>query len=95
MKDEFNKTGAKILIILGDSPDHARRYAETLETPFPVLSGPERVIHRYELEKNFIGIQRTASVIVNENGEILYIKRSINHLLWLQESQELIRAVQS
>jgi peroxiredoxin len=96
MNDEFVKAGVQILIILGDTPDRARRYAETLKTPFPVLADPERAIyHRFELTKNFIGIQRTASVIVDQNRMIQYIKRSTNPNLWLQESKELLRAIQS
>jgi alkyl hydroperoxide reductase subunit AhpC len=75
--------------------DRARRYAETLKTPFPVLADPERVIYRhFALTKNFIGIQRTASVIVDQNGVIQYIKRSTNPMTWLQESKELLQAVQ-
>ena len=94
--DEFVKAGAQILIILGDTVDRARGYAETLKTPFPVLADPERTVyHRYELDKNFIGIQRTASVIVDQNGLIRYLKRSANPMTWLQESKELLRAVQS
>ena len=95
MNDEFVKAGAQILIILGDTLDRARRYAETLKTPFPVLADAERVIYlRFELTKNFIGIQRTASVIVDQNGVIQYIKRSVNPMTWLQESKELLQAVQ-
>lgn len=96
MNTEFVKSGVQILIILGDTLDRARRYAETLKTPFPVLADPERAIYlRFELTKNFIGIQRTASVIVDQNGVIQYIKRSVNPNTWLQESKELLRAVQS
>ncbi len=71
MNDEFVKAGAQILINLGDTLDRARMYAETFKTPFPVLADPERAVyHRFELEKNFIGIQLTASVIVDQNGVI-------------------------
>ena len=95
MNNEFVKAGAQILIILGDTLDRARGYAETLKTPFPVLADPERdVYHHYELDKNFIGIQRTASVIVDQNGMIRYIKRSANPMTWLQESKELEQAIQ-
>jgi peroxiredoxin len=95
MNDEFVKAGAHILIILSDSLDRARRYAETLKTPFPVLADSERAIYlRFELTKNFFGIQRTASIIVDQNGVIRYIKRSTNPNTWLQESKELLRAVQ-
>ena len=96
MNDEFVKAGAQILIILGDTLDRARRYAETLKTPFPVLADPERAVyHPFELVKNFIGIQRTASVIVDPNGVIRYLKRSMNPMTWLQESKELRQAVQA
>jgi peroxiredoxin len=95
MNDEFVKAGAQILIILGDTLNRARSYAETLKTPFPVLADSERAVYqRFELEKNFIGIQRTASVIVDQNGLIRYIRRSINPMTWLQESKELLQAVQ-
>jgi peroxiredoxin len=95
MNNEFVKAGAQILIILGDNLDRARRYAETLKTPFPVLADPDRTVyHGYELDKNFIGIQRTASVIVDQNGMIRYIKRSLNPMTWLQESKELMLAVE-
>lgn len=95
MNDEFVKAGAQILIILGNTMERVSRYAETLKTPFPVLADPERAVYlRYELVKNFIGIQRTASVIVDPNGVIRYLKRSINPMTWLKESKELIQAVQ-
>jgi peroxiredoxin len=94
MNDEFVKAGAQILVILGDTLERARKYAEILKTPFPVLADPDRLIyHRFELEKNFIGIQRTASIIVDQNGMIRYLKRSINPNTWLQESKELLQAV--
>ena len=95
MNDEFVKAGAQILVILGDKLDHARKYAEILKSPFPILSDPERAIyHRYDLEKNFIGIQRTVSIIVDQNGIIRYIKYTLNPMLWLKESKELVQAVQ-
>ena len=96
MNAQFVEAGVQILVILGDTLERARRYAETLKVPFPVLADPERLIYaRFELAKNFIGIQHTASVIVDPNGVILYLKRSTNPNTWLQESRELLRAVQS
>lgn len=95
LNNEFVKAGAQILVILGDTTDHARSYAETLKSPFPVLADPDRAIYDlYELEKNFIGIQRTASIVIDQNGVIRYIKRTINPMVWLQESKELLQAVQ-
>jgi peroxiredoxin len=96
MNDEFVKAGVQILVILGDSLERTRKYAESLKAPFPVLSDPERTIyHKFELQKNFIGIQHTASIVVDPNGVISYIKRAMNPMTWLQESKELIRVVQS
>jgi peroxiredoxin len=94
MNEEFVKAGAQILVILGDTLERASKYAETLKTPFPVLADPDRAVYqRYELDK-FIGIQRTASVVIDQSGVIRYLKRSINPMTWLKESKELIQAVQ-
>ncbi len=91
---DFQAAGAEILVILGDTPEHARQYAEQLKAPFPVLADPDRAIyHSYDLEKAFIVIQRTASVVVDRQGVIQYIKRATNPMLWLQESGELLNFV--
>jgi alkyl hydroperoxide reductase subunit AhpC len=61
-----------------------------------VLSDPERsVYHSYGLDKAFIFIQRTASVVVDSKGAIQYLKLAYNPMTWLQESQELLRVVQN
>lgn len=96
MNAEFVKAGVQVLVILGDTLERAGRYAESLKAPFPVLADPERTIyHKFELQKNFIGIQHTASIIVDPNGVITYIKRAMNPMTWLQESKELIRIILS
>lgn len=93
--DELAKAGVQVLVILGGTLDQARKYAESLKVSFPILADPERAVyHRFELTKNFIGLQRTASIIVDPNGVIQYIKRSVNPMIWLQESKELLKAVQ-
>ena len=95
MNNDFVKAGTQILIILGDTLERASKYAETLKTPFPVLADPARTVYeRYELVKIFIGIQRTASIIIDQNGVIRYLKRSINPMTWLKESKELMQAIQ-
>jgi peroxiredoxin len=94
LNDEFVKAGVQVLVILGDSLERARKYAESLKAPFPVLADSERTIyHQFELTKNFIGIQHTASIIVDPNGVISYIKRVMNPMTWLQESKELVRII--
>jgi peroxiredoxin len=91
---DFRAAGAEVLVILGDTPEHARQYAELLKLPFAVLADPGRVIyHLYDLERAIFGIQRTASVVVDQHGMIRYIKRATNPMLWLQESGELLKFV--
>jgi peroxiredoxin len=95
MNNDSVIAGTQILIILGDTLDRASKYAEMLELPFPVLADPARTVYeRYELVKTFIGIQRTASIIIDRNGVIRYLKRSINPMTWLKESKELMQAIQ-
>jgi len=94
LNEEFIKAGAQILVILGDSPERARQYAETLKTPFPVLSDPDRAVYQlFGLDKVAFVIQRTASVVMDRDGLIQYIKRSVNPMTWLQESRELLEFV--
>ena len=93
---EFQAADCEILLILGDSLEKAKRYVDILHLPFPVLADPERrVYHQYGLEKAMIFIQRTASIVLDRNGVIRYIKTTTNPMVWLQESQELLRFVKS
>ena len=88
--------GAEVIVILGDTLELARRYADSLKLPFPVLSDPEREVYRkYELEKYFRLIQRTASIVVDRDGRVQYLKRTTNPMTWLQESRELYGFVDS
>jgi peroxiredoxin Q/BCP len=94
--DEFNKAGFQILVILGESLEKAINYRDLFKFPFPILADPERAIyHQFEMTKNFIGLQRTASIVIDEIGVIRYLKRVYNPMTWLQESQEIIRIVQN
>ena len=85
-----------MLVILGDTPERALRYSESLHTPFPVLADPERDVYiRFGLEKALLVIQRTASLVVDRQGVIRYIKRAMNPMTWLQESRELLEATRA
>jgi peroxiredoxin len=93
---QFKDTGAEFVIILGDSLEKAKRYVDILKLPFPVLSDPEREVYRvYELEKYFQLIQRTASIVVDSDGRVQYLKRTTSPMKWLQESRELFGFVDS
>lgn len=94
MFQEFRSLGVDVLVILGDTAQRAQRYVEALHLPFPILADPERQVYRrYGLEKSLVFIQRTASVIVDQSGTIRYLKSAINPFTWLQESVELLQAV--
>lgn len=87
---QFNDIGAEFIIILGATLEKAKRYVDMLKLPFPVLSDPNREVYRvYELEKFFMLIQRTASIVVDRDGRVQYLKRTTNPTRWLQESREL------
>ena len=92
---EFQAAGAEVLVILGDSEDRATRYGTSLHLPFPVLADPaHEVYHRFDLERVYLVVQRTASVVVDRNGRIAYLRRAANPQAWLKESQELLHVVQ-
>lgn len=94
--NEFKNHNYEILLILGDTLEKAKRYVESLRLPFPVLADPTRsVYHQYGLEKVAFVIQRTASILIDCNGIIRYIKTTTNPLVWLEESRELIDYVRS
>ncbi len=66
MYDQFKEAGAEILVILGEDVDKARKYADGINLPFPILSDPNRDIYLlYELEKYFLLYQRTASLVID------------------------------
>jgi peroxiredoxin len=92
---DLQAAGVEVLVILGDSPERAQRYGAALHAPFPILAdSTQAVYHLFGLDKALLVIQRTASVVVDRNGVIRYIKRATNPITWLQESQELLQVVQ-
>ena len=93
--EEFKAANTDVLVILGDTPERARKYAESLTAPFPVLADVERTVyHQFGLDKAWLIVQRTASLIVDRSGVIRYLKPATNPMIWLQESRELLRAAQ-
>jgi len=92
---QIQAAGAEVLVILADTLDRATRYGASLTVPFPVLADPSHdVYHRFDLERVYLLIQRTASVVVDRNGRIQYLRRATNPQTWLQESQELLQVVE-
>ena len=91
---DFLNENCEVLLILGAPIEKAKQYAKALHLPFPVLADPERSVYqRYGLDKALLVIQRTASVVVDRNGTIQYLKQVTNPMTWLAESQGLIQVV--
>ena len=96
MYEQFRAAGAEVVMILGDSLERAQEYARIVRAPFPVLSDPDRAVYRaYELEKYIRLIQRTASLVIDRDGIVRYLKRTTLPGVWLQESREVFGFVDS
>ena len=96
MYEQFRGTGTEIIVILGENLEKSRAYAEGIDLPFPILSDPDRAIYElYELEKYFLLFQRTASLVVDKEGVVRYLKRTTVPNVWLQETRELFGFVDS
>ena len=94
MNAELEQAGAQVLVILGGTLEQAVQYAGITKAPFPLLADPERAVyHCYGLEMGIFRLQRTASIILDEQGVIRYIKRQTNPMPWLQEAKEIRRAM--
>lgn len=90
MYDQFREANTEIIVILGEDVNKSKEYAESIKLPFPILADPDRAIYNlYELEKYFLLFQRTASLVVDKDGLVRYLKRTTVPNVWLQESREL------
>jgi peroxiredoxin len=88
---QFQAKNCEVLLVLGASLSKARHYAQSLSLDYPVLADPERnVYHQYGLEKAVLFIQRTASLLIDINGCIQYIRTTTSPMVWLQESKDLM-----
>lgn len=91
MYEQFKEAGTEVIVILGEGTEKAREYANEIGLPFPILCDPDRAVYNlYELEKYFLLFQRTASLVVDKDGIVRYLKRTTVPNVWLQESRELL-----
>jgi len=96
MYEQFREAGAEIIVILGEDMEKTREYANEINLPFPILSDSGRNVYTlYELEKYFLLFQRTASLVVDKDGLVRYLKRTTVPNVWLQETRELYGFVDS
>jgi thioredoxin-dependent peroxiredoxin len=94
--NQLREAGTEVIVILGEGEQKSRAYAESIGLPFPILCDPDRAVyHLYELEKYFLLFQRTASLVVDKDGIVRYLKRTTVPNVWLQESRELLGFVLS
>ncbi len=92
----FKEVGSEVLVIIGSNAAKAADYARITNAPFPILVDEQRVVYAaYELEKYFSLFQRTASIVVDKQGIVRYLKRTTVPNVWLQESRELLGFVDS
>ena len=86
MYDQFREANTEIIVILGEDVNKSKEYAESIKLPFPILSDPDRAVYTlYELEKYFLLFQRTASLVVDKESIVRYLKRTTAPNVWLQE----------
>ena len=91
MYEQFKEAGTEVIVILGEGMEKARAYADGVGLPFPIHCDPDRAVNSlYELEKYFLLFQRTASLVVDKDGIVRYLKRTTVPNVWLQESRELL-----
>lgn len=91
MYEQFKEADTEVIVILGEGIEKAREYANEIGLPFPILCDPDRAVYNlYELEKYFLLFQRTASLVVDKDGIVRYLKRTTVPNVWLQESRELL-----
>ncbi len=96
MYKDFLAENCEILLILGESQEKAKKYVESLHLPFPVLADPGRdIYHLYGLEKAYIFLQRTASIVIDTDGKIRYVKTTSSPMVWLQEINDLLSRIQA
>ncbi len=94
--NDFRAHNCEIILLLGNDLDRAKRYANSLHLPFPVLADPDRAIyHRYGLDKAMIFLQRTASIFVDQCGVIRYMRTTASPMPWLQEYRQLLSNIPS
>jgi peroxiredoxin len=93
--DDFKERNFQVLIILGENVEKAKRYCDLLHLPYTVLADPTRgVYQQYGLNKSFF-IQRTASVLIDCDGIIRYIRTATNPMVWMQETHEILEFIDS
>ncbi len=71
---EFQQRGAEIIAIAPDTLEHAQRYFQRNDIPFPCLPDPERRVYRqYDVKSALISLgQRPGLFVIDKEGVVRY-----------------------
>ena len=71
--EEFQSVGADLIGISGDSTKSHQRFSKTFGLPFPLLSDPQRKVHRlFGVGKQLFGlVSKRVTFVVDTNNTIL------------------------
>lgn len=79
MYEQLQEQGVEVLVIGGGSREDAGRLSRTLQLPYPVLADPDRGVYEsYGLNKAFIFIQRSGTLLIDSQGVVRYIHQATN-----------------
>lgn len=87
--------GAEVLVIGPESREQGERMAARFQTPFPVVVDTDHAVYRrYGLDKGLLGIQRSATFVIDGAGRVRYANVATNPAAALDEGA-LLRAVEA
>jgi peroxiredoxin len=71
---EFQAKNAEVIAVAVDSVEHAGRYFERNEIPFPCLADPDRKVFRqYDVKSAMVSLgQRPGQFIIDSKGIVRY-----------------------
>jgi peroxiredoxin Q/BCP len=76
---QIEAAGCEVLVIGGGNEIDAVKMAHRLTAPFPILADGDRSVYeRYNVDKVFAFLQRSATFIIDVDGRIAYAHRSAN-----------------
>ena len=79
MNEEIEAKGATVLVIGPRGQSAAALIAREIEAPFPVLADPTRKSYRaYGFTKSLWVIQQSGVVVVDRDGVVVYLHRTVN-----------------
>lgn len=92
--EQFKAQQTEVLVVIDASPEETAEYAKKVHAPFPVLANPGHTVYEmYGLNKVFFFTSRSGSLVVDQQGQISYLKSALITTAWLKESLEVLEHV--